>query len=409
MTDDVARLVLRDNYEQNVLLGNARRQSSPMLSVHKRFIKHLEARKALNRELEFLPSDAEIDRRQSANVGLTSSELAVLIAYSKITLTEDILASGMPDEPWFQRDMRRYFPREIVERHEERLDDHPLRREIITTCVSNDVVNRAGITFVFRAQEETGATPVEIVRAYTVIREVYQFEEFWALVGALDNRVPTDAQTMLYLDARRLLDRGVRWLLQTRRALLDVAAEVEHFGGDIRALSRDVPHLLVGSERQRLHQRTAALAQHGIPNDLALRAAGLLDGFSLLDIVEIASSGSLPARDVAEVYFALSEQFQVDDMLTRITGLPRGDRWSALARSALRYDLYAALAGLTSNVLTGTPQVTGSKQRIASWEEQNAEGLSRARSTLAEIAASDTSDLATMSVALRTIRTLLRS
>jgi glutamate dehydrogenase len=151
------------------------------------------------------------------------------------------------------------------------------------------------------------------------------------------------------------------------------------------------------------------LAEHGIPPELALRAAGLLDGFSLLDIVEIASSMSCPARDVAEVYFALSEQFQVDDMLTRITGLPRGDRWSALARFALRYDLYAALAGLTSNVLAGTPQLEGSMERIASWEGQNAEGLTRARSTLAEIAASETSDLATMSVALRTIRTLLRS
>jgi glutamate dehydrogenase len=145
-----------------------------------------------------------------------------------------------------------------------------------------------------------------------------------------------------------------------------------------------------------------------VPDELAARAAGLLDTFSLLDVVEIATAEKVPAEEVAAVYFAVSERIEVDRMLTRITGLPRDDRWTALARSALRYDLYAALAGLTSNVLTSTSSTDDPGTRITAWEHANHEGVSRAEATLSEIISSDKFDLATLSVALRTIRTLLK-
>ncbi len=409
MTDDVAHHVLRDNYEQNVLLGNARVQSRSMLSVHRRFIRHLESEGALDRSLEFLPSDAVMEQRAAAEVGLTSPEFAVLVAYSKITLSEQLLTSNLPDAPWFDRTLRRYFPRELVERYGERLDEHPLRREIITTGVVNDIVNRAGITFVFRAIEETGAAPVEVVRAYTVAREIYGLERFWQAVESLDNRASTDAQTALHLEARRLLDRGSRWLLQNRRSSIDVSAEVERLGPDIAALAPQIPELLLGCERERLASRAHEFEDLGAPADLALHAATLLDCFSLLDVVDVASSHGVPAREVAPVYFALSEHFRVDRMLTRITALPRGDRWSALARSALRYDLYSALAGLTSSVLRSTPADAPPPERIREWEEQNVEGLARAQATLAEIDTVEAFDLATLSVAMRVFRTLLKT
>jgi glutamate dehydrogenase len=320
-----------------------------------------------------------------------------------------VLESEIPDEPYFTGALRRYFPKRIVADFGDRLAAHPLRREIITTWVANDVVNRSGMTFVFRAQEETGASPIEIVRAYSVVREVFGLERFWAQVEALDNKLPTQVQSMLLLEARRLVDRCVRWLVQTRRASIDVRAEVEHFGADVERLIPLVPELLVGSEQERLRMRAAEFAGLGVPDDLALRAATLLDTFSLLDVVEIATAEKLPAEEVAAVYFAVSERIEVDRMLTRITGLPRDDRWTALARSALRYDLYAALAGLTSNVLTSTSSNGDPRARIAAWEEANREGVTRCQSTLNEIISSESYDLATLSVALRTIRTLLRS
>ncbi|MDQ1603146.1 MAG: glutamate dehydrogenase [Actinomycetota bacterium] len=408
MTDDVARLVLTHNYEQNVLLGNARVQAPQMLSVHKRFIKYLEERGELNRSLEFLPSNSVIEARMAAGQGLTSSEFAVLAAYSKITLTAAILGTDLPDEPWFGRALRRYFPPLLVDKFGDRFDDHPLRREIITTWFSNDLVNRGGITYVFRAGEETGASPAEILRAFSVVREVFRFEEFWATVQGLDNQLPTHVQAMLYLEARRLLDRSVRWLLQARRASIDVQAEIEHFQTDIDTLVPKIPTLLVGVERERLQMRAAEFEGQGVPTSLALHTAGLLDSFSLLDIVEIAAEEKTPAEEVAAVYFAVSERIEVDRMLTRITALPRGDRWQALARSALRYDLYAALGGLTTAVLASTPSDQHPQRRIEDWERQNSEGVGRAQATLTEIVESDTFDLATLSVALRTIRTLLR-
>jgi glutamate dehydrogenase len=305
--------------------------------------------------------------------------------------------------------LRRYFPRRLVAEHLDRLTSHPLQREIITTTVVNNLVNRAGMTFVFRAQEETGASPVEIVRGYTVVREVFGLEAYWAAIEEQDNRLPTDVQTILYLEGRRLLDRCTRWLVQTRRASIDVAREVEHFGPDVVRLTPLVAGLLVGSEQERLRRRAAEFIALGVPEDLAARAAGLLDTFSLLDVVEIATAEKLPAEEVAGVYFAVSERIEVDQMLTRITELPRDDRWTALARSALRYDLYAAQAGLTSNVLTSTSSADTPAQRIAAWESANKEAVARTQATFEEITASDTSNLATLSVALRTIRTLLRS
>ena len=406
MGDDVALHVLRDNYEQNILLGNARVQAYPMLPVHKRFIRKLEREHEFDRALEFLPSDSQIDRLHAAGQGLSSPEFAVLVAYSKMTLTEVLLQSALPDEPWFDRALRGYFPPQLVQRYGDRLADHPLRRPIITTVIVNDLINRGGITFSYRACEETSATPVEVARAYTVVREVFGLENFWARVEELDAVVPTNAQTALYLECRRLLDRATRWLLQARRTSVDVAAEVEHFSR-VGGLVPLVPGLLRGTELERFNQRKADFENLGVPADLGQDAAALLDAFSLLEVVEItALTGEEPDR-VAAVYFAMSERFAVDRMLTRITALPRDDRWEALARMALRYDLYEVLAALTRSVLVAAPDVVDTDERIAIWEAANAEGLARARGTLTDIGQAEEFDLATLSVALRTVRTLV--
>jgi glutamate dehydrogenase len=408
MTDDVAEHVLRDNYEQNVLLGNARVQSHSMLPVHQRFIRELEQHGELDRDLEFLPREAEINARFAAGLGLTSPEFSVLVAYSKMTLKHQLLSSGLPDEPYFRSVSRRYFPPPIQQSYGDRIDAHPLRREIVTTGVVNDMINRAGITFVYRASEETGGTAVEIARVFSVVREVFELPAFWARVEALDNVVSTVAQTALYLECRRLMDRATRWLLQARRSLVDVDVELAHFAAmpELRAM---VPSLLRGVESERLQRRTAEMVALGVPEDLAQDTAAMLDAFSLLDVVELSQSSGEPPEQVGRLYYALSERFEVDRMLTRITSLPRDDRWAALARMALRYDLYGALAGLTRNVLAVTAGMTDPDERIKAWEDRNAEGLARARGTLEAISTSESFDLATLSVALRVIRTLVPS
>jgi glutamate dehydrogenase len=408
MTDEVGRLVLRNNYEQNVLLGNARRQAPTMLSVHHEFIRALEADGLLDRALEFLPSDAEFAARQERHLGLTSPELAVLVAYSKMTLASRLLATSLPDEPWSRRLLRDYFPQPLVERYGDRLESHPLGREIVTTCLVNDMVNRGGITFASRAVAETGAGVDQVARAYAVCREVFSLREYVAAVESLDNVVDVDVQTAMYLEFRRLLDRSVRWFLRTIRDDFDVAAEIERFSPVARRWRGRMGELLVGSERARTARRAEEMLAHGVPPELATRYAGLLDEFSLLDIAETASHDTTDADEVARLYFYLSERYGADTMLERISQLERGDRWQALARGALRDDLYAALEALTRSVLSrdGGGSV---EERTAAWERENAVQLARTRQTIQEMETLERVELAPLSVALRSLRSVIRA
>jgi glutamate dehydrogenase len=406
VTDDVAAHVLRDNYEQNVLLGMARKLSPALVSVHQRFMQTLEAAGELDRALEFLPDDAELARREATGVGLFSPENAVLVAYSKMTLTQHIEDSTLPDEPWFQRVLAGYFPPAIAERFADDLVRHPLHREIITTVVVNDMINRAGTTFVHRAMEETGADIAQVARAYGIVRAVFDLPSLWASIEALDNQVPTVAQHAGYQEMRRLIDRATRWFVDLRFPLTDVAAEIERYRPVVAQLGAHCPDLMRGAERQTLFDDAEKLVGLGLPRELALRLAELLSAFLLLDVVEIAQVTGRDPQLVAELHYAVSERLSVDELLTRVTGLPRDDRWSTLARSAARHDVYAALSAITTAVLRSTPDDLGPDERIDAWAGQNVERVERARATVRAALDRETVDLATLSVALRVLRSL---
>jgi len=409
MTDEVAAQVLRDNYEQNVLLGNARAQEHSMLPVHQRLIHWLEERGDLDRALEFLPSDAEIGKRHADGRGLKSPEFSVLVAYAKLALKDDLLPSALPDDAWFQRTLTGYFAEPIPSAYAAELSSHPLRREIITNSVVNSMVNRGGITFAFRAAEETGAGPELIARAFVVCREVFGLASYVADVEALDSVVSTRTQTALYLEFRRLLDRGVRWFLTTRPSTIDVGAEVARFQGHVAELAPQVPGLLQGAERKRLDRRAKELEKVGAPTEFALRAASLLDQFSLLDAIEIAEEMDVPVADVVGVYYYASEKFSIDEMLSRVSQLPRDDRWDALARGAMRDDLYAVLDSLTRSVLATSEPGGTPAERFEAWALANNDALIRARTALGGIERLEHAGIAALSVALRTLRGVLRS
>jgi glutamate dehydrogenase len=404
--DEVAALGLRDTYEQNVLLAMTRYIGPAMITVHARLIETLEDTGRLDRALENLPTARELAQREAAGVGLSTPEMAVLAAWVKIGLTEMIDDSTLPDEAWFQRVLSAYFPQPIAERFADALSAHPLHREIITTCVVNDLVNRGGTTYVHRVLEETSADPAEVTRAYAITREVFGLQRLWADIEALDNHVPTDAQHAAYSEIRRLIDRATRWLIDVRFPITDVTGEIERFAPTVQDLSDQVPELLCGSEREYLYAEVDRLVGLGLPRDVSLRIAALLSAFLLLDVVEIAQASGHPAAEVAELHFAASDRFSVDETLTNISELPRDDRWSTLARAALRHDLYAALSMITTAVLHSTDENLTASDRLAQWEKTNAERVARARATVSEALARDTVDLATLSVALRVMRGL---
>ncbi|MGH8962051.1 MAG: NAD-glutamate dehydrogenase, partial [Jatrophihabitantaceae bacterium] len=406
VTDDVAAHVLRDNYEQNVLLGMARKLDPTLVSVHLRFMQALEAGGELDRALEFLPTDKEIAQREAEGRGLCSPENSVLVAYSKISLTRHIEASTLPDEPWFHRALAGYFPPAIAARFADDLARHPLHREIITTVVVNDMINRSGTTFVHRAIEETSSDVAEITRAYSVVREAFGLESLWGEIEALDNQVPIDAQHAGYQEIRRLIDRATRWLVDVRFPISDVAAEIERFAPTLQQLGPRITELVRGAELTDIHGESARLVGLGLPDDLAMRLAELLSTFLLLDVVEIANASEHSAGEIAELHFALSDQFYVDEMLTGITHLPRDDRWTTLARAAVRHDVYAALSAITTAVLRSTDDSASADQRMADWTAANIERVERARTTVRAALDREVVDLATLSVALRVMRGL---
>ncbi|GGQ38613.1 NAD-glutamate dehydrogenase [Couchioplanes azureus] len=408
MTDEVAALVLRDNYEQATALGNARQQAHSLLPVHRRMLTAMEQAGQLNRELEALPTDKELAVRHENGEGLTPPEFAVLLAYVKISLERQVLADVIVDEEWTNGVLARYFPTPLRERFAARMAGHRLRREIISTALVNEVVNRGGTSFVFRAMEESGASAADVIRAYVVIRDVYGLQELWDAAERLDNEVPTSAQTAVYLETRRLLDRAVRWLVSNRRSPIDVAGEIARLRPGVSALLPQLTEVVVGGERRSIEAHVETLVSRGIPEDLARSVARVVYGFGLLDILETAKATGRDATEVSGVYFVLSERFQIDRLLSHISRLPRGDRWQTLARMALRYDLYAALAGLTAEVLQSTPADAPAEDRVSEWEQVNAASIARAGNAMGNVDESP-ADLAALSVLLRQIRTLVKT
>ncbi len=409
MTDEVAHLVLRDNYEQNVLLGNARIQSPSMLSVHQRLMRQMGEDGFLDRKLEFLPSDAEIAERMAAGEGLTSPEFAVLVAYAKIRLQGRVLDSTIPDEPFFQHLLREYFPQVLQERFGDLMPDHRLRREIIATAIANDLVNRGGITFLHRTVEETGATYDSVVRAYTIGREVFDLPSFVASAEAIDNLVSTDVQSKLYLEFRRLLDRTSRWFVQNRAGVMDVGAEIDRFRPVIAKWHGRMGELVRGEALERMRAEARAFAEAGVPADVADLTSGLLYEFSLLDVAELAEDLGRPIDEVAEVYFAVGARYSLDGQLDRIRQLTRNNRWESLARGALRDDLYQAWMQLARAVLLSTSAEASAQERLETWAGANESQVVMAEKMLAEVAELELPDLAAMSVALRVMRNVIRT
>ena len=395
---------LRPGHDPGRVAGPGARSRCP---VHRRMIAEMERAGQLDRRLEALPTDDELDTRDGT--GLTSPELAVLLAYAKIITSRSILESAAA---------RRGLDGAGADRATSRPrcgNGSPsgcralrLRREIVTTELVNEVVNRGGVSFMFRAVEETGASPDDVLRAYVVVRDVFDLPAFWAAVEALDGQVATDVQTAVYLEIRRLVDRAVRWLVSNRRTPIDVPAEIARLRPGVAALLPRLPELFRGRELASLQQHAETLEGHGLPADVAGWATRLRYGFGLLDVVEVARTTGRDLDEVAAVYFLLSERFRVDDLLSKISALPREDRWQTLARMALRYDLYAALAALTAEVLAAAGPELSAEEQVHEWESANASGIGRTRKAIGEFDESR-ADLATLSVLLRQIRTLVRA
>ncbi|MGQ4515787.1 NAD-glutamate dehydrogenase domain-containing protein [Streptomyces sp. DW26H14] len=409
MTDEVGSLVLRNNYAQNTALAAAVAQSTGMLHAHMRFMRRLEGDGHLDRDIEFLPRDRQIRELLNAGRGLTQPELAVLLAYTKITVAQEVIATSLPDDAYLLKLLHAYFPSQLRENFADRIHGHPLHREIITTVLVNDAVNTGGSTFLHRLREETGASVEEIIRAHTAARAIFGLGAVWDGVEDLDNTVAADVQTRIRLHSRRLVERGTRWLLGNRPQPLEIADTIAFFSDGTERVWSQLPTLLLGTEREWFDSILEQMSGAGVPKEFATRVAGFSSVFSALDIVAIADRSGKDVLTVAEVYYDLGNRLRITELMDRILELPRTDRWKSMARVSIREDLYSAHASLTSDVLAFGGDGATPQERFTAWEEKNAAILARSRNTLEEIQGSDSFDLANLSVAMRTMRTLLRT
>ncbi|OBA78490.1 NAD-glutamate dehydrogenase [Mycobacterium sp. 1164966.3] len=407
MTDEVAQLVLADNVDQNDLMGTSRANAPSLLPVHADQIKHLVAERGLNRELEALPSEKEIHRRSEAGMGLTSPELATLMAHVKLALKEDVLATELPDQDVFASRLPEYFPKPLRDRFTPEIRSHQLRREIVTTMLINDLVDTAGITYAFRITEDVGVTSIDAVRTWVAIDNIFGISHIWRRILAAN--LPVALSDRLTLDTRRLIDRAGRWLLNYRPQPLAVGAEINRFAAKVRSLTPQMSQWLRGDDKAIVEQEAREFTEQGVPDDLAYRVAAGLYRYSLLDIIDIADITEIELTEVADTYFALMDRLGTDGLLTAVSQLPRHDRWHSLARLAIRDDIYASLRSLCFDVLAvGEPDESG-EEKIAEWEHTSASRVERARRTLNEIYESGAKDLATLSVAARQIRRMTRT
>jgi glutamate dehydrogenase len=405
MTNEVAALVLRNNYLQSQALSTLEIQSAARLAEYQHLIRSLERTNELNRAIEFLPNDEELAERRKRSVGLTRPELSVVLAYSKIWLSNHLLASDVPEDPYLSSELERYFPAPVRERFPRAIPRHRLRREIIATATTNSLVNRMGPTFVPRTQEETGAKPDEIARAYTAAREIFDMRKLWARIEALDNRIPARLQYGMMYQTSRLLRHVTYWLLAHRRRELHVDQAVAEFRRGVRELEAEIGQVLAGVDSARFEKIRKESVDAGVPAELASRIASLDAHNAALDIVELVTKFRGRTVDVARVYFEVGARIGLDWLKEQVEQLPVDGPWQAVARSGLRDSALRIHRRLAERVLARSER--GSAEvRVSAWAESAGEHLAHWQRTLADMRTVGTADFATLTVGIESVRKL---
>jgi glutamate dehydrogenase len=386
MTEDVAAACLRNNYQQSLALSLAERRSVRELPDYVRLMRTLEQKRLLDRALEALPSDAELEERRRARRGLTRPELAVLLSYAKIALFHELLDSQVPDEPQLESWLTSYFPPLLRERFLEDIKHHRLRREIIATGLTNAIVNRGGPGMAVRAADESGRSPAEVAYGYVAARDVFRLPQLWRRIDALDGKLAGSVQLDLYEATQELLRGAAIWFLRDAAALGDLAGTVTRHAAGVEALRPALDAIVSSALRARVTERAGRLCQAGVPTDLARDIARLELLAHSPSIVKIAGDMGLAAVETARVFFALGEHLKIDNLLAKTASVPRADYYDHLAVGQALARIADAQSALTREVL----RAPGSAGDVSAWIARRGARLARVQASLDEIVADPT-------------------
>ena len=398
MTDEVAKLVLADNYYQTQSIDVARHRPLYVLDGQQRLLQALEAAGRLNRAIEFLPSDDEILRRRAHKQGLTAPEGAVVLAYAKMWLFDELMASSLPDDPYFSRKLQAYFPQVLNEKFSDAIAAHPLKREIIATSVTNSVLNRTGATFVNYVAAEASTTASHVVRAYTLAREIFDLEPLWDRIDALDHRVGSALQLDLLSQLTTIAQRASRWILRVCADGTELPTVIQRYQPGARELRTHLGAWLSTEASGQWQAEVQSLMDAGVEPDLAQNLAALDHLFPALDLVDVAQDASATLEQAARAYFAVDAELGLTEWRAQIVRLPTETLWQTQARSSARDDVYAIASQITRGLLAQGGE-------LSAWQAQHASAIERLR-RLRQTISTQAPDLAPVSVALRELRNL---
>ena len=378
MTDEVADLVLRDNYLQTQALTISMADAPELLDAQARLMRGLEKAGKLDRAIELLPDDEELTERLGRREGLTRPEQAVLLAYGKITLYDALLASELPDDPSLAADLNLYFPGPIRRDHAPSIAAHPLRREIIATTVTNSIVNRVGATFVAEMVDKTGMGAADIARAYIIVRDSFGLRDLWQSIEALDNQVDAAVQTRMQLLTAKLVDRCVSWVLRYCTEDVDIADEIDHLKPGVDLLVENLDGVLYDVARTVLDERAGKLAGQGVPAALAARVSALNVLSAGFDLTRISDICKVPLAQVGPVYFHLGHRLGIAWLRDSATRMPAANHWQKQAVAAIVDDLYALQADLSVRVISAATAAAEKAAATAAAEKPPAEAAPEA-------------------------------
>jgi glutamate dehydrogenase len=404
MTDEVAGLVLRNNYLQGQAISTSEFQTRQLLAENAYVIRALERSGDLNRSLEFLPSDEEIAERRQAGEGLTRPELAILLSYGKIWLYHALIHSDVPEDPYLSTELNRYFPAPVQKRFAKRIKRHRLRREIIATAITNSLINRMGPVFPVRAQDDTGADPAAIARAYSIAREVFAVRNIWTQIEALDNSIAANVQYTAMFQTTRLLRHMSYWLLENRRNDLDIERAVSRYAGKVSELFHELGDVLGVTQKARMSALRSQLIEQRVPEHLAARIASLEELHSALDLVEVARTARVRIGYAARAYFDLGERLGLTWIKDQIESLAADGHWQGVARGTLRENLYALQGRITLAALKSKGREPAA--RIDQWLSRHSAPVEALKRLVADLRTGSPPDFATISVALQAVRRL---
>lgn len=407
MTDDVARIVLNDCNRQTQSISITVLRGPDQIKEMQRFIHQLERDGLLDRALEFLPDDDELAERVASGKGLTRPELAVLNAYGKMVLKEELLTDEVTQDPFHGKELYDAFPKVLRESFRDEMEEHPLRGQIIATKLANNIVNDMGPNFVHRKAEATGASISEVANAYVVAREVFEAGRIWSQIEALNNKVPADVQNSILFQVRRMVRRATRWVLRHRNpALQSIQEQIEFYQPAFADLRKNSLSYMTEKEASQLQEKIEDLINAGVPENLAKELGTLSTIFSALDIAEVAADSKIKIPLVAQIYFRLGAEIELHWFLDQVNSQPVANHWQALARAAFREELDWQQRALTQTVLKLGSTKESADSMLESWVEENATAIERWKGILADFRTTKSHEFAKFSVALRELMLL---